>query len=203
MERGVRPSRDAPDPAITVVMSIVRVVPIPLLLLVVAVVAAAPGAESPEHEERTATVRFQDLERQPIGEALLRETPSGLVATVDLRDLPPGEHGFHVHETGACVPPFDSAGGHFNPAGRRHGFAAAGGPHAGDLPNLIVPESGRVRLQVFIPGATLDELLDADGSAFVVHASADDHRTDPAGDAGARIACGVVERGTGGGAPPR
>lgn len=184
-----------------------RAIP-PVLLVLALVPGPSACAGGPGAGERAATVVFRNLESQPIGEARLRETPSGLVAMVELRDLPPGEHGFHVHETGACVPPFDSAGGHFNPAGRRHGFAAAGGPHAGDLPNLIVPEGGRVRVQVFIPGATLDEhgsptLLDADGSALVVHANADDHRTDPAGNAGARIACGVVERAAGGGAPPR
>ena len=179
-------------------------------LLLAAAMAPWPSAcaSGPEGGARTAAVRFRNGDGQPIGEAWLRETPSGIVATIDLRDLPPGEHGFHVHETGRCEPPFDSAGGHFNPAGRRHGFAATDGPHAGDLPNLIVPESGRVSLDVFIPGTSLDgrgsaTLLDADGSALVVHANADDHHSDPAGNAGARIACGVVERDPAeGSAPP-
>jgi Cu-Zn family superoxide dismutase len=158
--------------------------------------AAEPAAGGIQQGGGT-TVRFQNLENAPIGEAVLRGTPNGIVATVTLHDLPPGEHGFHIHETGKCLPPFESAGGHFDPTGRPHGFAAEGGPHVGDLPNLVVPASGRVSFQVFVPEATLDEggpatLLDADGSAFVVHAGADDHHTDPAGHSGGRIACGIV-----------
>ena len=165
-------------------------------------VATPYGAEAQEDPDlygKTAQVHFQNLESQPIGETVLRETPHGILVTVALRDLPPGEHGFHVHETGTCVPPFESAGDHFNPTGKQHGYAAEQGPHVGDLPNLMVPESGKVDIQVFMPGATLSEtgdttLLDADGSALVIHSGPDDHRTNPAGDSGQRIACGIVER---------
>lgn len=159
--------------------------------------SAAKGAGAGA-DDRPATVHFQNADNQPIGEATLRPMPNGLLVDVRLRDLPPGELGFHVHAVGKCQPPFESAGGHFNPTGDAHGFADPKGPHAGDMPNLVVPESGSVQAQFFLDDVTLSggrqALLDDDGAALVVHAGADDHRTDPAGDSGKRIACGVVER---------
>jgi Cu-Zn family superoxide dismutase len=146
-----------------------------------------------------AKARFQDAKNAPVGEAMLREAPNGVVLRVRFADLPPGVHGFHVHRTGKCEPPFTSAGDHFNPTGATHGFAAAKGPHAGDLPNIDVPESGDLTVELFVPGVTLasgkpGSLLDQDGSALVVHAGPDDHTTDPSGKSGDRIACAVVER---------
>jgi Cu-Zn family superoxide dismutase len=166
------------------------------LVLLAAPLAWAAGAPP---EEKVAQVRFQNTGNQPVGEAVLRQTPNGVLITVNLRDLPPGEHGFHVHEKGTCLPPFDSAGGHFNPTHKAHGFEDAKGPHAGDLPNLVVPESGTVKAELFTDRITLDpgkpdSVIDQDGSALVIHAGADDYRTNPAGDSGARIACGVIER---------
>jgi hypothetical protein len=103
----------------------------------------------------------------------------------------------HIHETGKCEPPFESAGGHFNPYGKAHGFNSPSGWHAGDLPNIYADAHGTVRIEVFVPQISLQggehPLLDHDGSAFVIHAHADDLQSDPAGDAGGRIACGVVE----------
>jgi Cu-Zn family superoxide dismutase len=170
-----------------------------MLVLVPVAIAWPGGVLAKDAATQAAEVHFQSATNQLIGEAVLRETPHGVLVAVALRDLPPGEHGFHVHETGECLPPFMSAGGHLNPAHAGHGFLAEDGAHLGDLPNLVVPESGRVRLELLIPGATLagddaSALLDADGSAFVVHAGPDDYRTNPAGDAGDRIACGVVAR---------
>jgi Cu-Zn family superoxide dismutase len=155
--------------------------------------AVAPGAG----DARTVEVTFRNAKKQPIGDAVLRQTPNGVLITMALRDLPQGEHGFHIHEVGKCEPPFESAGGHFNPTSKKHGFEMAQGPHAGDLPNLIVPDSGKVKLEYLARDVTLDEgkpgsLLKKDGTALVIHAGPDDYTTDPAGNSGARIACGSI-----------
>ena len=112
------------------------------------------------------------------------------------RGMSPGAHGAHIHQTGKCEgPDFKSAGGHWNPAGKEHGFDNPQGAHAGDFFNLDIGEDGTGSLQATIPGATLSDgenaLLDADGAAFVVHEGADDLKTDPSGDSGGRLACGV------------
>jgi Cu-Zn family superoxide dismutase len=129
---------------------------------------------------------------------MLRETPGGVLISVDLRGVPPGVHAFHVHATGKCDPPgFQSAGGHFAPGGTHHGLAAQEMPHAGDLPNVHVPDSGSLSFEVLAPvtlGPGDRSLFDADGAAVVLHATADDYASDPAGNAGARIACGIVTR---------
>ena len=164
------------------------------LALPVAVHAAASGAP-------TATARFQNAQGQAVGEAQLRETPGGVLLVLSLRSLPPGPHAFHVHDTGKCegAGGFKSAGGHFNPHTRKHGYESPEGFHAGDLPNVVVAADGTATVELLVAGVTLAEgkpnsLFDADGSALMVHAGPDDYRTDPAGNAGDRIACGVVEQ---------
>jgi Cu-Zn family superoxide dismutase len=131
------------------------------------------------------------------GEALLAETPHGILMTLTVEGMPAGTHALHVHEKGQCAPPsFESAGGHFAPGGTVHGLHSPKGPHAGDLPNLHM-RGARQTFELILPGLTLEtgpkSLMDQDGSAVVIHAAADDYRTDPAGNAGARIACGVVK----------
>jgi Cu-Zn family superoxide dismutase len=161
-----------------------------LMLPVAAAVGGAPPAR--------VTATLQSGRGEPVGEAVLSETPHGVLITATLHDLPPGEHGFHIHEHGRCIAPFESAGGHFNPKHARHGFRNAKGAHAGDLPNVIVPEDGKAKVEIMAYGVTLakgkpSSLLDQDGTALVIHAGPDDYRTDPAGNSGDRLACGVVE----------
>jgi len=130
-----------------------------------------------------------------VGKVHLHQTPNGVLLRARLSDFPPGAHAFHVHAVGSCEAPFKSAGGHFNPDGSAHGILAAAGPHAGDLPNVHVGESGKLEVEILNERLKLDAaLFDDDGAAIVIHAGGDDYVTDPAGAAGARIACGVIER---------
>jgi len=140
-------------------------------------------------------VAMRDAEGRELGTLALAETAQGVTVSGTLRGLPPGEHGIHVHTTGLCEPPFESAGAHWNPTSRQHGTENPEGPHMGDMPNLTVGADSSVTVQQTTPGGTLrgqDALLDADGGAVVVHAGPDDYRTDPSGNSGARIACGVA-----------
>lgn len=127
-----------------------------------------------------------------VARATAREVPGGLAITVEGESLPPGTHGVHIHAVGKCdAPDFMTAGTHWNPAGKQHGANNPAGPHQGDLPNLVIGNDAKGKLTMTLPGATMDGLLDADGSAMVIHADPDDLMTDPSGKSGARIACGV------------
>lgn len=129
-----------------------------------------------------------------VGRATATEVAGGLRVTVDARALPPGTHGAHIHTVGRCDPPgFETAGGHWNPLMKKHGSMNPQGPHEGDMPNLVIDSGGRGTVAAVIPGATMAGLLDSDGAALVIHANADDLATDPSGNSGARIACGVFQ----------
>ncbi len=154
---------------------------------------AARAKGDPDH----ATASILDRSGRRVGLATLTATPNGTLINAEFTGLPAGIHAFHVHAVGKCEPPFDSAGPHFNPTHAAHGIAIGPG-HAGDLPNLFVPQDGRVHVELLAPGLNIrdgaDSVFDADGAALVVHQNADDYKTDPAGAAGERIACGVIER---------
>lgn len=150
----------------------------------------AVGAPVAGAERATATLRTAD--GTDVGTASASEVAGGLRFTIDAKAMPAGTHGAHVHMTGRCdAPDFTTAGGHWNPTNMKHGAMNPQGPHEGDLPNLIIGTDGRGTLGITISGATIAGLLDADGSALVVHAAADDLMTDPSGNSGGRIACGV------------
>jgi len=166
------------------------------------------GAQSPKpvgtagaNEVPTmASAALADASGRGVGEARFQETPHGVLLTLELRNATPGVHGLHIHQVGRCdAPMFESAGAHFNPDRRAHGFLNPEGPHAGDLPNLFVPASTELSVDYLIPNVTLENgprsLIDADGSALMMHEGKDDYRTDPAGDAGDRLACGVITGG--------
>jgi superoxide dismutase, Cu-Zn family len=132
-----------------------------------------------------------------LGTVELQEKADGLAVIVNLKGLEPGAHGFHFHETGKCEgPDFISAGNHFSPEDKAHGLLNPEGPHAGDLPNLIVGEDGTVQAEIMASGVTLKEgkntLYQREGTAIIVHEKADDGMSEPAGEAGKRIACGVI-----------
>ncbi|OAH54754.1 superoxide dismutase [Domibacillus aminovorans] len=131
-----------------------------------------------------------------IGQAVFSEIKEGVEIHVTAEKLEPGTKAIHIHETGKCDPPdFKTAGAHFNPAGKEHGFHNPKGFHAGDLPNIKVTESGKVDVKIVAPGVKLgtDSLLDTDGSALIIHEKADDYKTDPAGNSGNRIACAAIQ----------
>lgn len=175
--------------------------------LVVAALAATPALahQAPKagagmaarQAAPTATAELVDAQGHKVGTAQLSEVQGGVRIVLEASNLPPGVHGFHVHGTGKCEgPDFKSAGGHFNPDGKQHGFHNPEGPHAGDLPNLVVDEHGTAKADFVAPMLTLSpgkySLLDADGSALMIHASADDYVSNPAGNAGPRLACGPI-----------
>jgi Cu-Zn family superoxide dismutase len=161
--------------------------------------AAPPAAPAAPPPGEMATAELKDAKGAKVGEATLEQTPHGVLITVDLSGVAAGMHAFHIHEVGKCEPPFKTAGGHFNPTMKKHGIKNPEGDHAGDMPNIDVPENGRLKFQVLDDQVTLkagekNSLLDADGSALVVHAKADDMASDPAGNAGDRVICGVITK---------
>ena len=135
-----------------------------------------------------------DSAGRTIGTVKAWQTAGGVSFRIDASGLPHGIHGAHVHAVGRCDrPDFTSAGSHWNPTSRQHGLNNPAGPHAGDLPNVEVSANGVLGATVTLPGATMATLVDADGAALVVHAAADDNKTDPSGNSGARIACAVIQ----------
>jgi Cu-Zn family superoxide dismutase len=166
------------------------------LPLVVLLAGCQTVDEQPSARVGQATLRLAN--GLPAGTAQLLASGDQLTISVAAVGISPGVHGVHLHTTGSCeAPGFESAGGHLNPGSRTHGFDDAGGPHFGDLPNLTAGSAGAGTVSATLPGTraeALAHLFDADGTAVVIHANADDYRTDPSGNSGGRIACGVLTR---------
>ena len=159
--------------------------------------AGCASMTQPAATDNAAGAELRDANGQPAGTATFTQVPGGVRIVVDAKGMPPGPHGVHIHEVGKCDgPQFTTAGAHFNPDKKQHGTLNPQGPHGGDLPNLTVATDGTGRLETMTeritlgPGAT--SVFDADGSAIVVHAGPDDFKTDPTGNSGGRIACGVI-----------
>jgi superoxide dismutase, Cu-Zn family len=170
-----------------------------VLAIGLALPAAAQSAKAP----------LKDKSGQDVGAVEFTQTQAGVLLKVAVKGLPAGEHAFHIHAVGKCEPPFESAGPHFNPGNHKHGMMSGEG-HAGDMPNLHVPPSGALAVEVVNAAITLDKgkpnsIFNPAGTAVVIHIGKDDYRSDPAGNAGDRIACGVIGEGpaTVGAAPGR
>ncbi|HEX3475444.1 MAG TPA: superoxide dismutase family protein [Kofleriaceae bacterium] len=160
--------------------------------------ALAADAKKPA-PAKPVTVKLSDAKGKSIGTAKLTPDAGGVKITLAVKGLPPGEHAIHIHEAAKCeVPDFKTAGGHFNPEHKQHGTENPQGPHAGDMPNFTVDAKGGSTASVVAPGVTMDDgphsVFTGGGTALVIHEKADDMKTDPAGAAGARIACGLIKK---------
>jgi Cu-Zn family superoxide dismutase len=162
---------------------------IPVLLIATALYGQAAPKE--------AHADLLNSEGKSVGTATLVPTDGGVQITANLSNLPPGTHAFHIHAVGKCEPPgFTSAEGHFNPEHKQHGTENPMGAHAGDLPNFQAAKDGTAHISVVASDVTLgpgeNSLFHPGGTALIIHERADDYKSDPSGNAGARIACGVI-----------
>lgn len=165
-----------------------------------AVVLGLGACATPEQNARymaghfRASADLRDGAGTKVGTAVAEEVDGAIRVIVEAHGLPKGPHGTHIHTVGKCEgPDFVSAGGHWNPTTHQHGKENPSGPHAGDMPNMRVGEDGGDRTIFTLPGGTFAELMDQDGAAIVIHAGEDDYKTDPSGNSGGRLACGVFQ----------
>ena len=164
-------------------------------LIPVLLASTAALAQDKTDMQNAKSVELKGADGASMGTASFVPTPHGVLIEAELQNLPGGTHGFHIHETGVCEGDFSSAGGHYNPADIDHGYMSETGPHAGDMPNVVATD-GAVKVSVFNPNVAMTggdaPLDDQDGSALMIHSGADDYASQPSGDAGSRIACGVI-----------
>jgi len=176
------------------ILSFLTAMPIVLAASACATTSATPSAAP------TASAKLAAADGSARGTATVTQAGDGLHVVVKAMGLTPGIHAVHIHTTGQCAAPdFTSAGGHWNPTARKHGKDNPAGMHMGDMPNMTVGPDGAGAIEYHIAAGTISEgatpLLDTDGAAVVVHAQADDNVSDPAGNAGGRVACGVLAAG--------
>ena len=151
------------------------------------------------YAQNQARADIKNAQGKSVGTVFLRETKDGVLMTVNVNGLPEGLHAVHVHSAGKCEgPAFTSAGPHFNPMNKQHGLKNPAGPHAGDLPDMYVEKNGAGRYEVLVDSITLGSgersVFDIDGTSVIVHVTADDNMTDPTGNSGDRVACGMIVR---------
>ena len=169
---------------------------IPTLTLLVLTAGAAAGAAQ---FAKGGKAELRDSQGKVVGTAQLKVVNEGVQVSEQVTGIPAGTYAFHIHSVGKCeAPTFESAGAHFNPGGKKHGLMNPEGPHAGDLPNITVGSDGKGNAKVvnthFTLGEGANSVFHSGGTAVVIHEKADDGKTDPAGGAGRRIACGVIEK---------
>jgi Cu-Zn family superoxide dismutase len=167
-------------------------------LLFVGLLAAGASSVLAQVQPLRGTAEFKTSVGETVGDATLTQNADGAVRLqVQVRGLPPGVHGIHIHAVGACAPTFAAAGPHYNPMNKKHGLESPDGPHAGDLLNLTIGADGTGSMDATTTMVSLTPgektVFDADGSAIVIHAFQDDQKTDPAGNSGERIACAVIQ----------
>lgn len=167
---------------------------LPAMMAAAGALAGCAAVDTPVAAPPVALVNSSG---QSVGSVTAAQTSGGVSLAISAAGLPHGLHAAHVHAVGRCdTPAFESAGPHWNPAARLHGLQSPQGAHAGDLPNITASSSGNAREILVLAATSFAALADADGSALVIHATADDYLTDPSGNSGGRIACAVL-------APPR
>ena len=168
-------------------------------LMVSLLAGSALADDAKAQKPKPVTVKLSDAKGQSIGTATLTADPGGVKITLAVKGLAAGDHAIHIHETAKCDgPDFKSAGGHFNPDHKKHGKDNPDGAHAGDMPNFTADAKGGSTAAVIAPGITLDDgphsVFTNGGTALVIHAKGDDLKTDPAGAAGDRVACGLIAK---------
>ena len=163
-------------------------------IFAIAIIAGLLASTAACAEDKTAHIF--NHEGAHVGQAKLTPATKGIILNVELHDFAPGWHALHFHGQGVCDDHHDhfaKSGGHAAREGEEHGYLSPKGPHMGDLPNFFVHDDGTAKIQVYTENAKLDELIDADGAAILIHADPDDYTTQPAGNAGKRLACGVIK----------